>query len=59
MLPYLVEPPGSPQEAAAAENWMAGGEAEPRTGESKTEARAGGSKTKGSVRMTSQEERPG
>ena len=50
MLPYLVEHPGSPQEVAEAENWIAEVETDPRTG---------GSKTKGSVRMKSPEEGPG
>ena len=42
---YFVEQPGSPQEAEEAENWMARMMAGPPTGESKTDARPGESKT--------------
>ena len=55
----MVEQPGRPQEAVAAENWMAGRVAGPPMGESKTEVRLGASNTKGSVRMMSWEEGPG
>ena len=50
MLPYFVAHPGSPQEAAEAKNWIAGGETGPRIGKSKM---------KGSARMKSVEGGPG
>ena len=49
-LSYFVAPPGRPQEAAEAENWMAGMDTAPRTGDSKR---------KGLAQMTSLEGGPG
>ena len=49
----------SRQEAEEGENWIAGCPVDPPMGESKTEVRAGLSKTRGSALMTLEEEGPG